>query len=136
MPLYDYQCVEGHRHELFHPLAELDTTHICPTCRGVLHRCLSAPRVFGDYPGYNCPNTGRWVEGKRAHLENLKRQGCRILEPGESDAARNRIKAEEAAFDKSLDNTVEELVASLPPRQMEQLASEVQHGVTATVERG
>lgn len=42
-------------------------------------RCL----VVSDYPGYDCPVTGQWVEGRAAHKENLKRTGCRLLERGE-----------------------------------------------------
>lgn len=136
MPIYDYKCEKGHRHEIFHKIADTDTVRRCATCGGVLQRMLSAPRVYGDYPGYNCPVTGRWVEGRRAHQENLKQRGCRLLEPGETEAARSRIAADERAFDQSVEQTVEEFVAGLPPQKMEQLASEIQHGVTATVERG
>jgi hypothetical protein len=35
--------------------------------------------------GYNCPVTGKWVGSKKAHQENLREQGCRVLEPGEKE---------------------------------------------------
>ena len=40
-------------------------------------------QISSDYEGYNCPITNKWVEGKSAHRENLKRHGCRVFEPGE-----------------------------------------------------
>lgn len=36
--------------------------------------------VHGDYEGYQSPVTGEWIEGKRAHREDLKRHGCRLYE--------------------------------------------------------
>lgn len=43
-------------------------------------------QIAKDYEGYNCPVTGKWIEGRTAHKENLKRQGCRVFEPGELEA--------------------------------------------------
>lgn len=40
-------------------------------------------QIAKDYEGYDCPVTGKWIEGRYAHKENLKRQGCRVFEPGE-----------------------------------------------------
>ena len=48
------------------------------------------PMVASDYEGYECPVTGRPVEGRAAHRENLKRTGCRLLEKGESREAPKR----------------------------------------------
>ena len=39
-------------------------------------RPLQAPRVFGDYDGYQSPVSGEWVEGRRAREEDLKKTGC------------------------------------------------------------
>lgn len=46
------------------------------------HPC---PQISADYEAYDCPVTGEIIEGRRAHRENLKKQGCRILEPGERE---------------------------------------------------
>lgn len=43
-----------------------------------------------DYQGYDCPITGRFIEGRAAHRENLKRHGCRNLEKGEHEWAAKR----------------------------------------------
>jgi hypothetical protein len=58
------------------------------------------PILLRDYGGYDCPVTGQIVEGRYAHSENLKRQGCRLLEKGES---RDQTKNVEASFQSGLD---------------------------------
>lgn len=52
--------------------------------------------LLRDIPAYDCPVTGKMIDGRAAHRENLKRQGCRVLEPGETaqaqrDFARGRV---------------------------------------------
>lgn len=57
--------------------------------------------ISSDYKGYSCPVTGKWVEGRAAHRENLKRTGCRLLEKGESrDAAKNQRYESERSTEK------------------------------------
>lgn len=54
---------------------------------------FSAPpaSVLRDYESYNCPITGKLIEGRKAHRENLEKHGCRIFEPGEhTDFVKNR----------------------------------------------
>lgn len=67
-----------------------------------------AVQLAADYAGYECPVSGRWVEGRAAHQENLKRTGCRLLEPGESRDAPKRQREE---FDRYCRDTARELVA-------------------------
>lgn len=47
-----------------------------------------APLIAGDIAPYACPVTGRMVDGRADHKENLKRTGSRILEKGEIDEYR------------------------------------------------
>lgn len=42
-------------------------------------------QILRDIDGYTCPVSGKWIEGRAAHRENLKRTGCRIFEPGERE---------------------------------------------------
>jgi len=65
---------------------------------------FATPMISGDYEGYDCPVTGKWVEGRAAHRENLKRTGCRLLEKGESrDAEKRRRESLNAAIDRTLE---------------------------------
>lgn len=44
------------------------------------------PAVFGDYAAYQSPATGKMIEGRRAHRDDLARSNCRIIEKGEHRA--------------------------------------------------
>lgn len=109
MPTYDYRCPKCEtRQERFLRLADLDTIHVpCPDCSTRMERVISTPMVLGDYEAYNCPITGKRIEGRKAHLENLKRHGCRVLEPGESREAMQRAaKEKEEATAKAVEEAV------------------------------
>lgn len=114
MPLYDYRCAEcGHIEEYAVKIADLDTTAFYH-CATQMERMISAPRVAADYPGYECPVTGKWVEGRRQHQENLKRTGCRLLEPGETeqykrDLPKRREQELEKAVNTAVDNAARDL---------------------------
>ncbi len=43
-------------------------------------------QIARDYEAYNCPITGNLIDGRAAHRENLKRNNCRIFEPGERES--------------------------------------------------
>lgn len=72
---------------------------------------LPAPYVSGDYGAYNCPVTGREIDGRLAHRENLERTGCRLLETGErehNEKSRKRKAAEHMR--KSVEESVTEVL--------------------------
>lgn len=136
MPLYDYKCpMCGIQQGVFKRIADLELPEPCERCKQPMVQVLSAPAVFGDYPGYECPITGNWIEGRKAHLENLKKHGCRLLEPGEREGHAASLKAADDALDKSIDHTVEEFVTTLPARKREQFFAEVEGGVDVQVTR-
>lgn len=56
-----------------------------PQAEPVEFKTSRAAYVSSDIEGYTCPVTGKFVDGRRDHRENLKRTGCRVLEPGEKD---------------------------------------------------
>lgn len=136
MPTYSYRCDHcGSRFERLLPLARFDEPQACDACSATATKVLSAPYVRGDYEGYQCPVTDRWIEGRRAHEENLRRTGCRVYEPGETQAQIRRKAQEEANFDRAVEETVERVYEALPTEKKETLAREVVAGATATVER-
>lgn len=136
MPLYDYKCPTcGARFERMLKLAELDQTQTCAHCGAAMNRQLSAPMVVGDYPGYECPITGKWIEGRRAHNENLARHECRILEPGETAEAEKRRRASDEALERAIDETADRLIADLPTEKRDRLAAEMENGLDAQLTR-
>jgi hypothetical protein len=79
--------------------------------------------------------TGTWIEGRRAHEENLKRHGCRVLEPGETEAHRRRLANEDSQLESAVEETADKFIAGLSSDKKAQLASEVSAGATAAVVR-
>lgn len=68
-----------------------------------------APTVWSDLEGYQSPATGKWVEGRKARREDLKRSGCRPYE-GKDQEMREaaKIRAEE---ERRLDSRIAETTA-------------------------
>lgn len=136
MPMYAYRCGKcGTSQDVLKSIRDLDVVEPCERCETHMERVLCAPAVRGDYPGYNCPITGDWIEGKRAHEENLKKHGCRVYEPGELREHQSQRAADDAAFEASIEATVEEFVEKLPARKREQLAVELENGADIGVVR-
>tara|TARA_R110000824_G_scaffold137452_2_gene301564 strand:- start:1973 stop:2302 length:330 start_codon:yes stop_codon:yes gene_type:complete len=81
-----------------------------PDCRAD----FATPMVIGDYDAYECPVTGSMIDGRRAHIENLKQTGCRLLEPGEKEAnTKNGPKDWMAGIDRAVDKAVDEIATQI-----------------------
>jgi putative FmdB family regulatory protein len=136
MPIYAYKCPEcSAEQDVIKSIRFLDLPEPCEVCGTDMQRQICAPMVQADLPGYDCPITGKWIEGRKAHEENLKRHGCRVYEPGETDEATRARAAADMAFEASIEATVEEFVEKLPTRKREQLAIELENGADVTVSR-
>lgn len=134
MPLYEYRCPVGHKFERFYRMAE-DSSHALCSCGELAGKQLSAPVVRGDYAGYSCPITGKWIEGRRAHEENLARHGCRVLETGEASQAERARRNAEENFEKALDETIERELTTMGSEKVARLCNEVADGTTAVFSR-
>lgn len=66
-----------------------------------------------DYKAYRCPVTGTPVEGRRAHQENLKRTGCRVLERGEKEQNMRERADADRKIERIVDTAVEKTAAQL-----------------------
>lgn len=113
MPMYEYQCAQAHVTLEFRAVEARGTPAVCRCGLPAAKAILTAPRVFGDYEGYESPATGRWIEGRRARLEDLKRSGCRPYEAGEREAAAARAAANDRALDAAVDEAVERTLTDL-----------------------
>ncbi len=128
MPLYTFQCpaCSGTR-DVVVPIDQRNHAHVVCGCGAAMVRHqIYRQMVKADLPGYTCPITGQWIEGRRQHEENLKRHGCRVLESGETDAVRRNRAQAEAALERSVAETVEAEIHAMTPRQRELLASDLQ----------
>lgn len=136
MPVYEFKCNNNHSFTRFLRLADFNETQICKRCGQVAERQISAPMVVGDLPPYDCPITGKLIEGRKAHEDNLKRHGCRVFEAGETQDFKKRKASEEEALFKQIDASVEEFVSKATPEKREALGKELQLGVSANYGRG
>src|SRR4051812_25281171 len=135
MPLYTFQCPEGHKFDKIVKLKNFDVPQECPTHGWIVERVVVAPMVMGDYAGYSCPVTGKWIEGRKAHTENLKRTESRLYEPGEREERVEARAKEDASFEAKVERTIEEEIDKLPTRVKEKLGEELAAGVDIKVER-
>lgn len=128
MPLYDIRCEKsGSTFERQIKLVNFSDPIFC-ACGSVAKRLISTPRFTVDQTDYACPVTGKRIASKREHENNLKRQNCRVLEPGETSAAEQRRKADDEALDKKVEETVEREIESYSSAKKEQLHNELVNG--------
>ncbi len=106
MPIYEYMCPEGHVVNALRSVIDRERVPECYCGHMTRKVILSPPRVFSDYEGYESPASGKWISGRRARLEDLKRTGCRPYEEGE----RQEFERRQVAADKELDTAVDEVV--------------------------
>ena len=136
MPIYAYSCPDcAASRDVFKHLDALDRAEPCELCGAAMHRQIVAPAIATDLPGYSCPVSGRWIEGRRAHRENLRKHGCRLLEPGEAAESSRRRAQADAALEESVAETAERLVEALPTEKRERLAAEMQAGLDVEIVR-
>ena len=135
MPMYSYACKACGRKQTL--VRTIEKRHNAPRCQcgESTVKVLDAPRVVGDYAGYNCPVSGKWIEGRRAHEENLKRTGSRVLEPGETAQSRQRQAAEDSALEDRIGETAAELFTAMPQEKQEALARGFDNGLDVAITR-
>jgi hypothetical protein len=81
-----------------------------------------APYIAPDLPGYESPIDGKWVEGRAARREDLKRNRCIPYDPEmKKDAARNLEEIEKKA-DAKLHDAVARTYYSMPESKRRVLA--------------
>ena len=98
-------------------IAEMQQAELCE-CGNFAQKVILRGNILPDLPGYECPITGKWIEGRRAHTENLKRHGCRVYEAGETkEFIKNKPKRDEQAVDKMLDRILPKSLGDTIGRQ-------------------
>lgn len=136
MPVYSYSCLScGHTTERYKKLVDYKERVECVVCSHDMTKVLQPTKLNLDYEGYSCPITGIWIEGKKAHRENLARHEKRVLEPGEREDLERAKAREEEEFEKRLDETIDREVAGYSTQKMENLSRDVLGGADLTINR-
>ena len=85
---------------------------------------------------YRCPITNEPITTKQQHINNLAKHGCRVLETGETEQAKQKRLKSNEELDKKIESEVEKLVETMPSDKKEKLANEIASGVDLTTMRG
>lgn len=108
MAVYPARCLQcNSTQDIVRRISERDLPITCLACGGVCVREVVAPAVSRDYPAYDCPITGKRIEGKAAHEANLRLHGCRLREEGETELNARRRAEAEAKFESDVDREIE-----------------------------
>lgn len=73
-----------------------------------------APMVAPDLPGYESPVSGKWIEGRAARREDLRRTGCRPYEEGERQEWKKQVAHEEKQLDRERHEAVARAFYAMP----------------------
>ena len=113
MPLYTYHCDScDESFEVVRTIADMKQEEPCH-CGGVGHKIIVAPLVHCDLAGYESPITGERIEGRKAHIEHLKRNRCRVYEAGETQEFLKKKEERQKDFDRRTDQIVEKAARSM-----------------------
>jgi hypothetical protein len=82
-----------------------------------------APTVWGDLPDYTSPVDGRWVRGRVARREDLKRTGSRAWEgmDQERKVAQEKVRENDKQMDKLAEKSAWQSWYSLSPDKRRKL---------------
>lgn len=126
MPMYGTICTHcGRKDTVYRSVANRDKDlPLCPDDDFPVRRAVEAPAVHADLPGYQSPIDGRWVEGRRARTEDLKRSNCRPWEGMETERREAVKRAEEADrdFDAKTEAAVHETFNAMSAESQRALA--------------
>lgn len=136
MPLYEYECPNGHSLEIRLPLSEYNAPQTC-FCGSPAQRVITKP-AYGFASRdicYDSPIDGTPITSLRARANDLAKHDCIPYDPEmRKDAARNRERSQRE-LERKIDETVEAEIERMPSRKREQLASELSSGADVTIER-
>lgn len=124
MPAYTVCCGAcGRSQVIFRHIRNRDDD--LPQCHGPMARIVEAPSVQTDLPGYQSPVDGRWIEGRVARNEDLKRNNCRPWEGMETERREAVKRAEEAdlVFEQKTESALHETFNNMSAEKQRVLSS-------------
>lgn len=135
--LYEYCCPKGHHFEAVLAVADYRTPQSCPKCGTEGRRIISVPRLVTATPNvcFDSPIDGRPITSMAQRRDDMARNNCREYDPMmRLDAAKFRKETQEK-LERSVDESVERHIDSLPDHKREKLNNELASGADTTVER-
>jgi len=134
MPLYSFECGEGHVFDRYVKLSDFSLPQHCE-CGALARRRICPVFVSADIQGYTSPIDGRWVGSRAQRREDLRRNGCVEWEPGFREEGERRKEREERELFQRVSETIDREIVRMPARKRERLAGELEGGITAEIVR-
>ena len=127
-PTHDFKCKKGHIFERTVMLSELDNIQVCECGEDSVKIFLQAPSfTIKQFEAYESPTTGEVISNYKKREEDLRASGCEEYDPGIKQDSARKLKEEEAALDKMVDDTVEQTFEAMPTVKKEKLENELKN---------
>lgn len=134
MPTFPYRCPEGHETVVIVPMSLYQPTVPCDECELTAERYFTVPVLVKVAPDvhYTSPVTGIPIQSHAARREDMARHGAVEYDPEMKKDVERRREESWQAFEKGIDQTVEESIAKMSSEKRAQLAREVIDGGLTT----
>ena len=137
MPIYVYQCKDGHQFDVYKSIKNIDRKEVCK-CGKSADRKIVPTMINCDMQTWNryvSPTTGKLITSYRERREDMARSNCVEYDPGMKRDYDNGVKRADEKLEKSIDQTVEREWEKMPSSKKERLANELSSGVDIEVTR-
>lgn len=116
MPTYGFRCENGHYREFVASIKSHIGAQDCAECGLLMERVIFAPILVAAQPEcrYDSPIDGTPITSWAQRREDLAKHGCAPYDPEQKTDFDARLKAEDAALDRSIDAHVEEAIEKMP----------------------
>lgn len=129
MPIYVYKCENGHEFDVYKKIKDIDKKVVCE-CGQAAKRKIVPTMINCDiqpWDRYISPASGKLITSYKERREDMKAMGCVDYDPGMKTDYQKRIKNDDLALDKAIDQTVEMEIEKMPSHKKEKLENELKH---------
>jgi len=130
MPLYTYECSNGHIFDRILKLKDYQQSQTCkcglPAKRKIMPTMVNCDMQPWDR--YISPVSGKPITSYKERREDMKSHDCVDYEPSMVKHQTNHMNDEEAKLEKAMDETVEKEILAMPLKKKEKLAAELSSG--------
>lgn len=137
MPIYEFECEKGHRFDRLLKLEQYRDPQQCE-CGSRARKIITPTMINCDmqsWDSYISPVSGKLITSYKDRKRDMEEHGCVDYEPSLKKHVTKHMETEDAKLEKRMDETVEQLIESMPVRKKEKLESELNSGADCIVER-
>ena len=136
MPIYDYECQNGHRFDRFLKLKDYRDPQVCE-CGSKSKRVIMPTMINCDIPPweyFESPVSGKPITSYKERKKDMIEHGCVDYEPLQKQVT-NHMNTQERQLEKKVDDFVDKTIGEMPVRKREKLETELNSGADIAYER-